>query len=193
MSTLGYNDLRKGVVFNIDGAPYEVMEYAFVRMQQRKAVAQVKMKNLITGKVLSRNFHQSESFEEANMQREPIKFLYQNRGEFWFSEKNNPGKRFSLFADAVGASGHFLKPNIEISAISFNGKIINVELPMKVDLIVKETPPGERGNTVQGAMKVAELETGAKINVPLFVNTGDVIRVNTSTEEYAERVEKQSH
>ena len=193
MSTLGYNDLRKGVVFNIDGAPYEVMEYAFVRMQQRKAVAQVKMKNLITGKVLSRNFHQSESFEEANMQREPIKFLYQNRGEFWFSEKNDPSKRFSLFADAVGVSGQFLKPNIEVSAISFNGKIINVELPIKVDLIVKETPPGERGNTVQGAMKVAELETGAKINVPLFVNTGDVIRVNTSTEEYAERVEKQSH
>jgi len=190
MGTLGYNDLRKGVVFDIDGAPYEVVEYAFVRMQQRKAVAQVKMKNLITGKVLSRNFHQSESFEEADMQRQPIKFLYHNRGEYWFSEKNDPSKRFSLTADAVGEAGQFLKPNTEVSAISFNGKIITVALPIKVDLVVKETPPGERGNTAQGAMKIAELETGAKINVPLFVNTGDVIRVNTTTGEYAERVEK---
>jgi elongation factor P len=190
MGMLGYNDLRKGVVFDIDGAPYEVVEYAFVRMQQRKAVAQVKMKNLITGKVLSRNFHQSESFEEADMQRAPIMFLYQNRGEYWFHEKGNPAKRFSLSAETVGENGHFLKANTEVSAISFNGKIINVELPIKVDLVVKETPPGECGNTAQGAMKVAELETGAKINVPLFVNTGDVIRVNTTTGEYAERVEK---
>ena len=124
------------------------------------------------------------------MQRQTIKFLYQNRGEYWFTEKNDASKRFSLSGDAVGANGQFLKPNTEVSAISFNGKIINVELPIKVDLLVKETPPGERGNTAQGAMKVAELETGAKINVPLFVNTGDVIRVNTSTGEYAERVEK---
>lgn len=190
MATLGYNDLRKGVVFDIDGAPYEVVEYAFVRMQQRKAVAQVKMKNLITGKVLSRNFHQSESFEEADMQRQPIKFLYSSRGEYWFSEKNDASKRFSLAEDALGTSSQFLKPNTEVSAISFNGKIINIELPIKVDLVVKETPPGERGNTAQGGMKVAELETGAKINVPLFVNIGDVIRVNTTTGEYAERVEK---
>ena len=190
MATLGYNDLRKGVVFDIDGAPYEVTEYAFVRMQQRKAVAQVKMKNLITGKVLSRNFHQSESFEEADMERQVIKFLYQNRGEYWFSEKNDASKRFSIAKDAVGTNGHFLKPNTEVTAISFNGKIINVELPIKVDLLVKETPPGERGNTAQGAMKMAELETGVKISVPLFVNTGDVIRVNTATGEYAERVEK---
>lgn len=190
MATLGYNDLRKGVVFDIDGAPYEVTEYAFVRMQQRKAVAQVKMKNLITGKVLSRNFHQSESFEEANMERQVIKFLYHNRDEYWFTEKNDASKRFSLPEDAVGVNGQFLKPNTEVSAISFNGKIITVELPIKVDLLVKETPPGERGNTAQGAMKIAELETGAKISVPLFVNTGDIIRVNTQTGEYAERVEK---
>ena len=190
MATLGYNDLRKGVVFDIDGAPYEVTEYAFVRMQQRKAVAQVKMKNLITGKVLSRNFHQSESFEEANMERQGIKFLYHNRGEYWFTEKNDPSKRFSLSGDAVGVNGQFLKPNIEVFALSFNGKIITVELPIKVDLLVKDAPPSDRGNTAQGAMKTAELETGAKISVPLFVNTGDIIRVNTATGEYAERVEK---
>ena len=135
MATLGYNDLRKGVVFDIDGAPYEVIEYAFVRMQQRKAVAQVKMKNLINGKVISRNFHQSEQFEAAEMERFPIKFLYANRGEFWFSEKNDPSKRFSLAEDVVGAQGLFIKPNSEVTAISFNDKIVNVELPIKVDLV----------------------------------------------------------
>jgi len=190
MATLGYNDLRKGVVFDIDGAPYEVIEYAFVRMQQRKAVAQVKMKNLINGKVISRNFHQSEEFEAAEMERFPIKFLYANRGEFWFSEKNDPSKRFSLAEDVVGAQGLFIKPNSEVTAISFNEKIVNIELPIKVDLVVKDAPPGERGNTAQGGTKLAELETGAKIQVPLFVNIGDVVRINTQTGEYVERAEK---
>lgn len=190
MATLGYNDLRKGVVFDIDGAPYEVIEYAFVRMQQRKAVAQVKMKNLINGKVISRNFHQSEEFEEAEMERFPIKFLYANRGEFWFSEKNDPSKRFSLAEDVVGAQGLFIKPNSEVTAISFNDKIVNIELPIKVDLVVKDAPPGERGNTAQGGTKLAELETGAKIQVPLFVNIGDVVRINTETCQYVERAEK---
>ena len=190
MATLGYNDLRKGVVFDIDGAPYEVIEYAFVRMQQRKAVAQVKMKNLINGKVISRNFHQSEQFEAAEMERFPIKFLYANRGEFWFSEKNDPSKRFSLAEDVVGAQGLFIKPNSEVTAISFNEKIVNIELPIKVDLVVKDAPPGDKGNTAQGGTKLAELETGAKIQVPLFINTGDTVRINTETCLYVERAEK---
>ncbi len=190
MSTLGYNDLRKGVVFDIDGAPYEVVEYAFVRMQQRKAVAQVKMKNLMTGKVVSRNFHQNESFEAADMERETIKFLYRAKGDSWFSEKNDPSKRFSVSEEVVGTAGNFLKQNTDVSAVFFNEKIIKIEVPIKVDLMVKDAPPGERGNTAQGGMKLAELETGAKVNVPLFVNTGDVVRINTDTGEYTERVEK---
>lgn len=191
MSTLGYNDLRKGVVFNLDGAPYEVIDYSFVRMQQRKAVAQVKMKNLINGKLISRNFHQNETFEEADIEKKPVIFLYHNRNEYWFCEKGNPGARFFLTDEVVGEGAHFLKSNAEAVAVLFNEKIINVLLPIKVDLFVKETPPGERGNTAQGGTKVAELETGAKLNVPLFVNEGDVVRVNTETGEYVERVEKQ--
>ena len=190
MATLGYNDLRKGVIFDIDGTPYEVIEYSFVRMQQRKAVAQVKMKSLVNGKVLSRNFHQNESFEEADIERQVIKFLYQNRGEFWFSEKNNPSQRFALSSDVVGQGGLFLKPNSDVTAVFFNEKVIKVELPIKIDLAVKDAPPGEKGNTAQGGTKLAELETGAKVNVPLFVNTGDIVRINTETCEYVERVEK---
>ena len=190
MPTLGYNDLKKGVVFNLDGAPYEVIDYSFVRMQQRKAVAQVKMKNLINGKLVSRNFHQNEVFEEAAIKKNPVTFVYYHRGQYWFSEAHDPRKRFFLTDEVVGIGGPFLKPNTAVTAVLFNEKIINVLVPIKVDLLVKEAPPGERGNTAQGGTKVVELETGAKLAVPLFVNRGDVVRVNTETGEYAERVEK---
>lgn len=199
--SVGYNDLRIGVSFIYEDQPYEVLEYSFVRMQQRKAVAQVKMKNLINGKVISRNFHQNESFEEVEIVREPVKFLYQNKGQYWFCAKDNPANRFVLTEAVVGTAGQFLKPNTEVVALKFNdpastegfggqGKIINIKAPIKVDLRVKDAPPGIKGDTAQGGTKIAELETGAKVVVPLFVNTGDVVRVNTETGEYVERVEK---
>ncbi len=174
----------------MDGVPYEVIDYSFVRMQQRKAVAQVKMKNLMNGKLISRNFHQNEQFEEAKIERQSVQFLYHSRDQYWFSEKDNPRSRFFLTNEAVGLGAQFLRSNTEVTAVLFNGKIITIQLPIKVDVTVKEAPPGERGNTAQGGTKVAELETGAKLNVPLFVNTGDVVRVNTETGEYVERVEK---
>lgn len=187
---LDYNDLKIGTTFLYEDQPYEVMEYSFLRMQQRKPVAQVKMRNLLNGKIIDRNFHMNEKFEDVEIEKQSIKFLYAHRGEFWFSEKDNPSKRFSLSEEAVGDPAKFLKANTEVVAIKWGEKIINIEVPIKMDLVVKEAPPGERGNTAQGGSKVAELETGAKINVPLFVNTGDVIRVNSQTGEYVERIEK---
>jgi elongation factor P len=190
MATLGYSDLRKGVVFNLEGQPYEVIDYSFVRMQQRKAVDQVKMKNLINGKLISRNFHQNETFEGADMEKKPVKFLYHNKGQFWFCEKDRPANRFFLAEEVVGPVGMFLKPNTEILVLKFNDRTINIQGPVKIDLIVKDAPSGERGNTAQGGTKLVELETGAKLAVPLFVNTGDVVRVNTESGQYVERVEK---
>lgn len=190
--SLNYNDLRIGTTFIFEGAPYEVQEFAFLRMQQRKAVAQVKMKNLINGKIITRNFHQNESFEEVEVIRETVKFLYSNKGQFWFSAKDNPAERFFLTEDVVGQQGLFLKPNTDVDAQKFQDKIINIIPPVKMDLKVKEAPPSDKGNTAQGGSKQAELETGAKVSVPLFINTGDIIRVNTQTGEYVERVEKSS-
>ncbi len=189
---LNYNELKIGTIFVYEGAPHQVLEYSFLRMQQRKPVAQTKIKNLATGKILERNFHASESFEEAEIEQIEIKYLYNNRGQFWFCNVDDPSKRFSMTGEQVGHGVQFLKPNTEIAAFKYNEKIIKLELPVKVDLTIKETPPGERGNTAQGGSKVAELETGAKISVPLFVDTGDLIRVNTQTGEYAERVSKNS-
>lgn len=187
---LTYNDLKPGTVFMYEGQPYEVLEFQFLRMQQRKPVAQTKIKNLITGKILERNFHQNETFEEVEIEKQTIKYLYAHRGEYWFCDPQNPAKRFSLKEDVVGAGGRFLKANTEVIANKMGDKIITLQLPIKADLKIKEAPPGERGDTATGGTKKAILETGAEINVPLFVNTDDLVRINTETGEYVERVEK---
>ncbi len=187
---LTYNDLKKGVIFVLDGAPYEVLEYEFLRMQQRKPVAKTKIKNLVTGKIVERNFHMNESFGEAEIEKKPMKFLYAHRDEYWFSEPKNSAKRFTLKIDVIGEGAKFLKPNTEVTALQFGEKIISIEPPIKIDLKVIETPPGIRGDTAQGGSKPATLETGAVVSVPLFVNNGDIVRVNTQTGEYVERTEK---
>lgn len=187
---LAYNELRAGIAFILDGQPYEVLEFNFLRMQQRKPVAQTKIKNLLNGKILTRNFHMNESFKEADMTKEAVKFLYNHREEYWFCENNNPAARFKLSGEIIGEPAKFLKANTETTALKWNDTIINIALPVKMDLRVKEAPPGIRGDTAQGGTKSATLETGAAISVPLFVNAGDVVRVNTETGQYVERIEK---
>lgn len=192
MSQISYIDLKEGTIFtkNDDPDPYEVLEYAFIRMQQRKPVVQLKIKNLISGKVQSYTAHQNESFYEAEIESSPVKFIYSHREEFWFTDPKDPKNRFALKEDVLGDAAHFLKPNTEIKAFKFNEKIINVEMPAKVDLKVTEAPPAIRGDTAQGGTKSVTLETGAKANVPLFINEGDIVRINTSSGLYVERVEK---
>jgi elongation factor P len=187
---LSYNELKVGTLFIKDGAPYKVLEYAFVRMQQRKPVVQLKIKNLISGKVLNYTAHQNESFEEAEVDETPVIFVYHQRGNYWFYEKGNPSKRFFLTDEVVGKTGQFLKANTEVRALGFKGKIINIELPIKIDLKVTEAPPAIKGDTAQGGTKTVTLETGAKVSVPLFINEGDIVKINTETGEYCERVEK---
>jgi len=187
---LSYTDLKKGVFFVMNGEPYEVLESHFLRMQQRKAVVQTKIRNLASGKVLDRNFQPSDGFEEAEVGKVPAVFIYSHRGEHWFAEDGNPKNRFMLSPEIVGESFQFLKPNTKVTALAFGEKIIKVTLPVKMDFEVAEAPPAIKGNTAQGGTKVVTLEGGAKISVPLFVNAGDIVRVNTETGEYVERVEK---
>lgn len=187
---LTYNDLKVGTIFVLENDPWQVVEFSFLRMQQRKPVTQVKMKNLINGKIITRNFHQNETFEEADIEKNIVKYLYNHRGEYFFSDPADPAKRFSLKEGDLGPSAQFLKPNTEVTTVKFNDKIIGLQVPIKMDLKVKDTPPGERGNTAQGGVKTATLETGAKVQVPLFINSGDTVRINTELGEYVERVEK---
>lgn len=187
---LSYNDLKVGVVFIYEGAPYEVISFATLRKQQRKPVAQTQIKNLISGKILDRNFHMNENFEEAEVEKRPVMFLYSHRDDYWFSEVSNPNQRFSLKREILGPEADFTKQNTEVTGVYWDDEIINVIWPIKAILEIKETVPGEKGNTTSGGTKAATLETGAIVQVPLFINKGDVIRVNTVTGEYAERVEK---
>lgn len=180
----------------MDNQPYEVLESNFLRMQQRKAVVQAKIRNLISGKVLDRNFQPSDRLEEIELEKKSAVFIYQRRSlpadrqEYWFHKEGNPKERFSLSGEVMGTAGNFLKANTPITAISFNNKVIKIITPIKMDLEVTEAPPSIKGNTAQGGTKVVTLETGAKISAPLFINTGDIIRVNTDTGEYVERAEK---
>ena len=187
---LSYTDLKKGVIIVYEGQPYEVIESGFLRMQQRKAVVQTKIQNLTTGKILDRNWQASDEFEEAEVERQFANFIYKSKHEYWFHEKGNPKNRFALTEDIVGTQGQFLKPNTEVTALTFNGKVIKVMMPIKMDFEVTEAPPSIKGNTAQGGTKVVRVEGGAKVSAPLFINTGDVIKVNTETGEYVERVEK---
>jgi len=178
--------LRKYIV--LDGEPWEVIDAHVFRKQQRKPVNATKLKNLITGKVTERSFHVSEKVEEAEIEERDVKYLYNNKGEFWFCEAEDPAKRFKIDEDFIGIQSKFIKKDSIVQALSFNDKIIGMKIPIKIDLRVTEAHPAVKGNTAQGGTKVVTVETGATLNVPMFIKEGETIRINSETGEYAERV-----
>ncbi len=187
---LSINDLKPGVVFIYQGQPYEVLEARHLHLGRGGSVVQTRIKNLKTGAVLSQNFKPSDNFEETDVSREKVKFLYGNREQYWFSMAENPSKRFFLSGNQIGDTRFFLKPNTIVDAIFFEEELLGISLPIKMDLKVVETPPGVKGDRSESGTKEATLETGAKTKVPLFVEEGDIVRVNTQTGEYAERIKK---
>jgi len=186
---LTHTDLKKGLKIVIDGQPFEVLESAPMKVAQRRPVMQTRIKNILNGNVSERNFQQGEVFEEADIEKFEAKFLYAHRDCYFFSDVNNPGKRFDLTKDQIGNAVRFLKQNQVVEALVSDGKVVNVSLPIKVQLKVTEAPPGIKGDRAQGGTKVVTLETGAQINAPLFVEAEDVIEINTETGEYSRRVE----
>lgn len=185
---LEYNEITVGKQIIFDKEPWEVVSSHVFRKQQRKPVNATKLKNLITGRITEYSFHVSEKAEEADIESKNIKFIYERNGEYWFNEENDASKRFSLTSEQIGFGAKFLKKDALVKAMIFEEKVIGVKLPIKVELKVVEAPPSTKGNTAQGGNKVVKVETGASVNTPLFINEGDVIRINTDTGEYAERV-----
>ena len=184
---LTHTDLKKGTQFIFEGQPWMVMDSLLVKMAQRRPVIQTKIKNLVDGRFQEKNFQQGDMFEEAELVKKNIKFLYSSKGEYWFCEEKDPSKRFSFNEDMLGNQAKFFKPNSLVEGILFNDKIINIVAPIKVALKVKETPPGVKGDRAQGGTKEATLESGAVIQVPLFIEEGDVIEINTELGEYVKR------
>lgn len=182
------NDLKKGTNILYENEPYVIAEAQFVRMQQRKPVMQTKIKNLLNGKVVEVNFHPGDKVEEADLQRKKVDYLY-NDGENYYFMDPDSFEQFSLSGQQLDGQIQYLKEGAKVDALYFEGKIATISLPPKVELKVTSAPEGVRGNSAQGKVtKTAELETGAIVQVPLFVKEGDVVRINTDTGEYSERV-----
>lgn len=187
---LSYSDLKKGVLFVRDGKPYEVIESSFSRMQQRKAVVQARVRDLTNGKIIEITPQASDYFEEADVVKRPLVFLYRHRDDFVFAEPGRPQQRSTLTKEKVDDVGRWLKPNTEITAVFFNDTLLTFSVPIKMDLKVTDAPPGIQGDRSQGGTKSITLETGAVVQAPLFINTGDIVRINTESGDYVERVEK---
>lgn len=194
MATLDYDEIKQRKNIVVDGMPYEILESHVARTQKRKPQNQVRMRNLLNGKVVPGTFHASDTAEEAEISKREALFLYANKGEYWFCDPKDRSKRFEINADVLGDQTKYLKDNtivdIKIFEYEDEEKIIGVTLPIKMTFEVKEAPPAIKGNTASGGGKMVIIETGAQITTPLFIEAGEMIIVNTDTGEYVERAGK---
>jgi len=190
MSILSYNQITLKKVILHDGEPYLVTSSHVFRKQQRKPVNITKLKNLKSGRVVEVTFHQNETVSEADLETKAVTFIFRKPGEYWFHTAGKPAERFTLSEDVVGDQGRFLKERSDIDVLLFDEEVIGVKFLIKVELEVKEAMPAVKGNTSSGAQKEVTLETGAKLMVPMFINKGDIVSINSETGEYSERKEK---
>ncbi len=185
---LDYNEVTVHKYIIYENEPWEVIASHVFRKQQRKPVNATRLRNLITGRITEVSFHVSDKVEEVDIDKKEVKYLYTNKGEYWFCESKDPSKRFELPENMIGTGAKFLKTNTIVDAMLFNEKIIGLKIPIKMELKVVEAHDATRGNTAQGATKSVKLETGTEIQVPMFIKEGDVVRVNTETGEYVDRI-----
>lgn len=188
MAMISYNEVKPGVAVLVEGQPYLCTWNNIMKKQQRRPVNQTRLRHIIKGNSIEYSFQQSDKIEEAEIETRPAVFIYERNGEWFFHDTKDKSKRFSVTDEQMAESGKFLKANTEVETLWFQGALFRVKIPIKMELKVTEAPPDVRGNTAQGGSKIVTLETGATLNVPMFIKTGDVLRVNTETGEYVERV-----
>lgn len=180
------NDFFSGVTIEIDGQVYQVVESQHVKPGKGQAFVRTKLKHLKNGAVVSRTFRADEKVPRAHVEGREMQFLYEAGDQYFFMDTEN-FEQLPVNRDDLGDGTLFLKENTVIRIITHQGQVMGVELPAAVELVVTETAPGLRGDTASGGSKPATLETGAVLQVPLFINTGDTIKVNTRTGEYISR------
>jgi elongation factor P len=181
-------DLRLGVVITIQNAPYMIVDASFMRTAQRKPVMRTKLRNLIDGRVIEQTFKPGDKVESADLGRAKAGFLYDDGDQATFMDSTTYDQ-FTLPLSQLESQRKFLREGLEVDVLSYNGKPVAIDLPKKIEIKVIETVDAVRGDTAQGSvLKDAKLETGFSIKVPMFVKTGEMIRVNTETELYVERV-----
>lgn len=192
---LNYNEIKERKYIILDEEPYEVVSAMVSRKQANKPVNKTKLKSLISGRVVEHTFHMSEKVHEAEMERKNIIYIYSQGDQHWFHSDGDKGDRFTLDAEVVEKAMDYISSGNSVEALVYidqNGdeQIIGLKLPIKINLEVTEAPPSIKGNTATGGDKLVTVSTGAKFTVPLFINIGDIISVNTETGEYTERISK---
>lgn len=180
------SDFRTGITIEIDNDVWQVVEFQHVKPGKGAAFVRTKLKNVRTGAVIERTFNPNEKLPKAHIDRRDMQYLYETDGEMVFMD-NETYDQINLTDGQLGNAKQFLKENMTIGVMFFQNNVIGVDLPNAVELEVVETDPGIRGDTATGGNKPAKLETGYVVKVPLFINTGDVLRIDTRTGEYIER------
>ncbi|NLO89637.1 MAG: elongation factor P [Clostridia bacterium] len=181
------NDFRTGLTIELDGQVYSVVEFMHVKPGKGSAFVRSKLKNIETGATIEKTFRAGEKVPRAHLDKRKMQYLYSDGEALYFMDEET-FDQMSLSVEQLGDAVNFLKENMVIDVLMYKGRTIGVDLPNFVELKVVETEPGIKGDTATGATKGATLETGAKVQVPLFIEAGDVIRVDTRTGEYMERV-----
>ena len=180
-------DLRNGTTFELDGNVFRVVEFQHVKPGKGAAFVRVKMKNVITGAVIERTFNPSEKLQGAEIEKRDMQYLYNDEILYYFMD-NNTYDQIPLNKEQIGDALKYIKENMNVTMLSFKGNVFAVEPPMFVELEVTYTEPGFSGNTTTTSGKPATLETGLELQVPMFINIGDILRIDTRTCEYMERV-----
>jgi elongation factor P len=180
-------ELRKGVAIELDGDLWQILDYHHIKMGRGSAQVRITLRNIKRGQTVERSFQAGTKWPRAMMERRPVQFLYRDGDDFHFMDTDSY-EQFSLRADQLDDTVNYLKDGMTLDRTAYQGETIGVELPVSVDLTVAAAEPGFAGDTAQGARKSATLETGKVILVPLFVNEGDIVRVDTRTGEYITRV-----
>jgi len=183
---LNFNEIKTGRVIKVNGEPFVIIKTDHHKMGRGGAVLKVKCRNLINSNILERTFQGAEKAEEAETETKKANFMYKDKDEANFMD-NVSFEQFSLPLEEIGEPAMFLKEGIDVDVLYFEGRPVSVSLPIKMDFKVVSAPPSVKGNSAGNVNKSVEIETGAQISVPLFINEGDVIRINTDTGEYVER------
>lgn len=179
-------DFRNGVTFEMDGNVYQIIEFQHVKPGKGAAFVRAKIRNVIAGSVTERTFNPSDKFENAYIERKDMEFSYEDGGIYYFMDPESY-ELVPVESSELGDNFRFVKENMTCKILSYKGKVFGVEPPNFVELVVTQTEPGVKGDTATNTLKPATLETGAQIRVPLFINEGEKIRVDTRTGEYMER------
>ena len=179
-------EFRNGITFEFEGNVYQVVEFQHVKPGKGAAFVRTKMKNVITGAVVERSFNPTEKVEKAHIERKDMEYIYEDGGLYYFMDQDY--EQIPLSKDQLGDALKFVKENMTVTILSYKGNVFAVEPPTFVELEVTKTEPGVKGNTASNVTKPATVETGATINVPMFINEGDKIKIDTRTSEYLSRV-----